>query len=181
MSTPALFVARHAAVDVEGVCYGQSDVPTRLDAQSAGATILTQLARENARIDRVWTSPWRRTREPAACIASELGLPLTVDGRLSELAFGQWEGRAYAELERDAVFLDWMRDWRHAAPPAGERLDELVGRVRQWRSEALSRGEVALAITHAGVIRVLRADARRCRYEQVMGEKVEALTLERVP
>jgi alpha-ribazole phosphatase len=175
----ALFVARHAPVDAAGICYGQSDVPTRIDADAAGTVLLDQLARDGTRVARVWTSPWRRTRGPSTHVAAALGVPLEVDARLSELAFGEWEGRAYAELEVDARFAAWMREWREAAPPGGERLAELVERVRAWRNDVLSRCEVALAITHAGVIRVLRAEARRVPYEAVAYESVDALTLER--
>jgi alpha-ribazole phosphatase len=178
VSGAALLVARHAPVDADGICYGQSDVPTRMDAREASALLLEQLARDSARVSRVWTSPWRRTRGPSTLVAAALRVPLAVDPRLSELAFGEWEGRAYADLEGDARFAAWMREWREAAPPGGERLADLVERVRAWKRDVLARSEVALAITHAGVIRVLRAEARRVHYEAVAHEPVDALVLE---
>jgi len=178
--TAALFVARHAAVSVEGVCYGQSDVPTHVDARAAAAVVLEQLARDDVRVERVWASPWRRSREPAEHLASELGVPLAIDARIAELGFGRWEGRRYAELERDPAFVAWMHDWREAAPPGGERLAELLARVAAWRADVDARGEVALAMTHAGVVRALRADARRVPYDAVVGERVTPLRVERV-
>jgi alpha-ribazole phosphatase len=180
VSTPALFAARHAPVVVEGICYGQFEVPTRVDASAACAVLLDQLGREQVHVTRVWASPWSRTRETAACVASRLEVPLVIDARLSELAFGEWEGRAYAELERTAPFQEWMRNWRDAAPPGGERLEDLVARVRAWRREVLDAGEVALVVTHAGVIRVLRAEKRGVAYDEVLSEPVEGLRLERV-
>jgi alpha-ribazole phosphatase len=111
-------------------------------------------------------------------LASELGVPLTVDARLSELSFGEWEGRPYAVLESDPAFRAWMQSWRTAAPPGGERLDELLRRVGDWHAEVRARGEAAVAITHAGVIRALRSEARGGSYEEVLSEAVEHLHVE---
>jgi broad specificity phosphatase PhoE len=73
-----------------------------------------------------------------------------------------------------------MQDWQDAAPPQGERLDELMKRVRAWRDEACVRNEVALAVTHAGVVRALRAIERRVPYASIASEAVESLVVERL-
>jgi alpha-ribazole phosphatase len=177
----SLFVARHAPVAVDGICYGQSDIPTQIDANAACDALFAELARGDARIDRVWSSPWRRTLEPALRLAERLGVPLEIDGRLSELAFGVWEGRRYAELETDATFCAWMKAWRDEAPPGGERVADLMERVRAWHLDTRSRAETALAVTHAGVIRALRAEARGLRYEDMVGDPVPSLRIESIP
>ncbi len=180
MSAPALLVVRHAPVAVEGVCYGQSDVPTLVAPEAASGAIFEQLVAEGATVARVWTSPWQRAREPAAVLAARLGVPLVVDARLSELSFGEWEGRRWADLEEDARFAGWMKAWQEGAPPGGERIAELTARVRAWCRDARALGETALAVTHAGVVRVLRAEARGTGYEAVVEEAVTALKVERV-
>jgi broad specificity phosphatase PhoE len=180
VSAGALFVVRHAPVAFGGVCYGQSDVATTLSPESASEAVIGELERDRVRIDRVWTSPWRRTREPAAALAAWVGVPLSVDARLAEIAFGEWEGRTWAELEKDARFKTWMRTWQESGPPGGERLADFIERVRSWRTDALARVETALAWTHAGVIRVLRADSRGVGYEAIASESVESLKIERV-
>jgi alpha-ribazole phosphatase len=179
MTDSNLLVARHAPVAIEGVCYGQSDVPALVDAQAAADRIVSQLG-GTPRLQRVWASPWARSREPAVAIAAILRIPLSVDARLSELHFGAWEGRRYAELESDARFRDWMRDWQEASPPGGERLEDLLLRVRSWRDEMLCRGEAVLAVTHAGVVRALRADARAVPYFSIASEPVEPLVVEAI-
>jgi alpha-ribazole phosphatase len=179
MSSSRLLVVRHAPVAVQGVCYGQSEVPTLVGAQETCERIMGQL--DGApRIDRVWASPWARAREPGIAVAAILRVPFSVDARLSELDFGEWEGRRYAELESDARFGEWMRNWQEASPPGGERLEDLVFRVRSWRDEALRPGEAALALTHAGVVRALRADARGVTYVSIASEPVEPLVVEAV-
>jgi alpha-ribazole phosphatase len=180
LSSPVLFVARHAPVAAPGVCYGQSDVPTQVDPAEAAAILLGQVARGGLRIDLVWTSPWQRTHAPATAIAERLGVPVVVDARISELSFGTWEGQAFSLLESDARFVSWMSDWQHEAPPGGERLSDLVDRVRSWRSDVRARGDVALALTHAGVIRALRADERGAPYASVVSEPVTPLVIERI-
>jgi broad specificity phosphatase PhoE len=173
-----LLVVRHARVTTKGLCYGQSDVPVSLDDEAACDLVVGQLAAFATPVGRVWSSPWQRARGPAERVAAKLGVAHTIDERLSELAFGGWEGRPYAELETKPAFQAWMASWQSAAPPGGERLDELLHRVRAWRDEVLARGELALAITHAGVIRALRAEARQVPYAEVIGEPVEPLRIE---
>jgi broad specificity phosphatase PhoE len=173
-----LLVARHASVTTKGVCYGQSDVPVSLDDEAACDIVTGQLAAFATPVVRVWSSPWQRAWGPAERVAAKLGVVHTIDERLSELAFGEWEGRPYAELETEPAFQAWMASWQSAAPPGGERLEDLLRRVSDWRAEVLLKGEPALAITHAGVIRALRAQARRAAYADVVGEPVEPLRLE---
>jgi alpha-ribazole phosphatase len=175
-----LLVARHASVTTKGICYGQSDVPVSLDDDLACKLVVGQLAGLATSVARVWCSPWQRARGPAERVATKLGLPLTIDERLSELDFGAWEGRPYAELEAEPTFQAWMSSWQSASPPGGERLEDLLRRVSDWRAEVLLKGERALAITHAGVIRALRAQARRAAYADVVGEPVEPLRVESI-
>ena len=173
-----LLAARHAKVAVDGICYGQRDVPVVTDADAASDILLEQLARRATRVARVWASPWSRTREPALRVAQRLGVPLAVDARISELAFGRWEGKPYADLEREADFVAWMANWTTAAPPGGERVADLVARVRAWRQEVQVRQEAVFALTHAGVVRVLRAEARGVGYEGVADTPVPPLEAE---
>ncbi len=180
MKGPALVVVRHAPVAVEGICYGQSEVPTAIDPESAAEAIRAQLEAARVEAGRVWSSPWARSRDAASALASRLGVPLAIDGRLSELSFGAWEGRAWSDMEGDGAFAAWMNDWRRAAPPGGESVDDLVSRVRGWRAEVRASGEAVVAVTHAGVIRALRADARGVDYAALVSEPVPPLRAERI-
>jgi alpha-ribazole phosphatase len=184
LTAPTLWVARHAPVAVEGVCYGQCDVPTRVDANAASRIVLGWLDGDSVRerVARVWSSPWRRTRDVAARISALLGVPHEMDERLSEMCFGEWEGRAYADIETadGSRFQRWMADWRHASPPGGETVDELVGRVAAWNAHVRFSKESVLAIAHAGTIRALRAISRRVDYAQIVHERVDPLLVERI-
>jgi alpha-ribazole phosphatase len=175
-----LYVARHAAVTVKGICYGQSDVPTAIDDEVAAGALSAQLATLGVTVARVWSSPWKRARDPAALLAARLAVEHDVDERLSEMSFGAWEGRPYAELEKEPAFTRWMSDWRTLAPPGGETLEALLERARAWRDDALLAPGDALAVTHAGIVRALRARGRAVPFVSVVGEAVGHLEIERV-
>ena len=80
MST--LWAVRHAPVDAAGLCYGRSEVATRISADAAAARVL---ALGTWPIAQVWSSPSARCRGPAEQLAAALAAPLTIDERLYEL------------------------------------------------------------------------------------------------
>src|SRR5947207_15182276 len=45
-------------------------------------------------------SPLQRARQTAAPTAARAGVALTVDDDLVEIAYGEWDGRAEADIER---------------------------------------------------------------------------------
>lgn len=171
-----LYAARHAPVAVEGLCYGQHEVPVRVGPHEAAARLVAQLA--GARVAEVWTSPWSRTRDLARCVATTLGAPVHCDPRLSELHFGAWEGRAYDEIARTdgARFERWMSSWQTEAPAGGESLADLVARVASWLEDV---GPDSLVVTHAGVVRALRVAAFAIPWADALAAPVESLRLER--
>jgi len=178
-----VWLVRHAPVTLPGICYGQSDIAVTVPPEEAARTVLTQWVETHAGglTPHVWTSPWARTRDVAELVAAALGAPLRIDARLSELAFGEWEGRAYAELERDDAhrFARWMAAYATESPPGGETVEQLRLRVSSWLTDLRPEPPV-LAFTHAGVMRTVRALCRNATYAAVAGESVEHLRLERV-
>lgn len=176
----SLLRVRHAPVAVRGICYGRGDVEVAMDADAACRRVLTSLAerREGAAVTRILSSPARRTRALAEALGVALARPVEIDERLVELSFGAWELRTWDAIEAEdgARLHRWMSRWRLEAPPGGEHVDELVARVGELRA-ALGRAPV-LAVTHAGVIRALRAIERGVDYAEVMNERVEHLVVE---
>src|SRR5262249_6053511 len=89
-------------------------------------------------------------------LAARLGLDITIEPRLSELDFGDWEGRLWQALGREPVEA-WQRGLPDSAPPNGETLTALAIRSAEWLASLELDGPPVLAITHAGPIRVIRA------------------------
>ena len=74
------------------------------------------------------------------------------DARLSEINFGDWEGRAWDAIERDALDA-WAADMLNFIPPGGESPGQLQQRCIDFVS-TLDLPSVVL-VSHAGVIRSL--------------------------
>ena len=179
----AVWLVRHAQTLLRGVCYGQCDVPVELEPAQAARLIAVQWAQKGlASPPEIWTSPWVRAQSVAVELARVWLVPCHVDARLSELCFGVWEGREYAEIERTdgERFRHWMQNYEHEAPPGGETVAELRTRVAAWLDERTADASTVLAVTHAGVVRSARAVVGERPYSAVVGEEVPHLRLERV-
>jgi probable phosphoglycerate mutase len=112
-------------------------------------------------IAAVWTSPLSRARETADLLARGLGdLPVHVDEDLTEVDYGAWEGRTFAELVVEPAYHAYHRDPEGAAVPgASERLSEVRDRVlgALARIAAALPGERVLVVSHGDPIRLVLA------------------------
>ena len=100
----------------------------------------------------VYCSPKRRARETAAC----LGLTnIRLDARLVEQNWGEWEGLTRAEmLARDgADAFERAGSGIAFRPPGGESTGAVLARVRSFLTDIGGRGEDAIVVSHAGVLR----------------------------
>ena len=122
-----LILVRHPKPLCEkGICYGRLDLECEPEALSEAVQRLAKLAPTS----RVFTSPARRARD----LATRLGTPLIVDDRLQELDFGDWEGRRWQDLGREAIDA-WHRGLPDSAPPNGETLTAMAERCASWLQE----------------------------------------------
>ena len=181
MST--VWMVRHAPVRASRLCYGQSNVATRVDAKRAADSIEKELRKRNAGPwDELWSSPWERTERVAAVLATRSGVPARSDPRLSELSFGAWEGIPFGEIEAHdrERWTAWVEAYETVAPPGGETADQLVARVADWLAEIDRSGKTVLAVAHAGTIRAARAVRAGLRYSGVVSTRVEFLVPEKI-
>ncbi len=144
-----LILVRHPKPNCEsGLCYGRLDLECGPDALEAAADSL----KPRLRGCHIVTSPARR----AQSLAQRLGAHVAIEPRLQELDFGDWEGRRWDELGREAVEA-WQRGLPDSAPPNGETLSSMASRCADWLGSLDPDGPPVLAITHAGPIRAIRA------------------------
>jgi len=109
--------------------------------------------------DLIVTSPLRRCAEFAAELAQRHHLPLETEPGLRELAFGEWEGRTYGELqesEPEAVRAFFRNPLNHT-PPGGEPLHACRERVHTAWDGIIERhgGRHLLLVCHGGVMRII--------------------------
>ncbi|WP_018924541.1 histidine phosphatase family protein [Salsuginibacillus kocurii] len=110
--------------------------------------------------DSVYTSDLRRCRETLSYL--DLRTPETVDERLREMNFGDWEGKTYEELQHIQQYRNWVDDWESGATPNGESGAEFKARIESFRDDLCHHLEGQdhekqniLIMTHGGVIRYL--------------------------
>ncbi|HTU26526.1 MAG TPA: histidine phosphatase family protein, partial [Pirellulales bacterium] len=104
-------------------------------------------------IDAIYSSPLRRAREGAACVADKLGLSVREDERLMEINAGVFQGLDWPDIE--ARYPQDAAGWRTGDPdfriPGGESRRDLMNRMgcalRQIRE---SEHRQVVVVAHGG-------------------------------
>ncbi|MFC0435093.1 histidine phosphatase family protein [Kutzneria buriramensis] len=108
------------------------------------------------RVSAIVCSPARRAVGTASVLAERLGAAVTVDDRLRELHFGQWEDRLRADVD-SGLLARWEGDPALFSPPGGETGLEVMARaVAAVRDVALGGSKVAV-VTHKAPVRLVLA------------------------
>lgn len=100
-----------------------------------------------------------RVRQTVEILNAVLKLPVTVDGRLRELSWGEWEGLKVSEVRRkyhDELAVQVAGGWDFR-PPGGESRRELRDRAFAALAAArlMLKAEKVLVVCHLGVIKSL--------------------------
>src|SRR5262249_40199384 len=111
----------------------------------------------------IYSSPLARCRDAAQILSAGQPLePVTLDA-LRELDFGQVEGLTYTEIEQryPELYRQWMERPTQVRFPGGESFGDMRTRVLRAVKGLVERhaGESIVLVTHAGVIRIVLADA----------------------
>ena len=131
---------------VQGLCLGCANLKVDRRKAKRLAHQIRKLARLHRWTPCIVTSPLQR----CAAVGWQLrrwGWRHVVDRGLLELDFGQWQGRTWEDIGRQAVD-DWCADFADHRPPQGETLREFIGRVRDWQAPA--GPAPVLLVTHGG-------------------------------
>ncbi|HEX5614075.1 MAG TPA: histidine phosphatase family protein [Acidimicrobiia bacterium] len=135
-----------------GLLQGRSDLPLTDLGREQGERVAAALVGE--RPVRVFTSPLRRAFDTAVAIGAAADVEVTVDDRLIELDYGEWEQRPLLDVDS----ADWAR-WRgdpSFAPPGGESLRAVSERVASFCRDQLD-GDAAdglvVAVSHVSPIK----------------------------
>jgi broad specificity phosphatase PhoE len=109
----------------------------------------------------VYTSDLRRAHTTGRAIAEAFAVNCHVRSALREINFGQWEGIAWEEIERqDELYARrWIAEYPRLPAPDGESLPDFERRVleevRILSMETEAAGRRAAVVTHAGVLRTV--------------------------
>jgi broad specificity phosphatase PhoE len=162
VDTCALYLVRHGTttMNVQNRYRGRRDIP--LDAQGYQDAVDAARMLSPVGVTSVYSGPLRRTLATAQIIADEARVPdVRILYGLNNVDYGAWEGMTaseaatYAPLQFDA----YKRSPETAVCPSGERLIDAQGRMLEAILLIGSRhaGEIAVAVTHAVMIRLVCA------------------------
>jgi len=142
-----VFLIRHPRPLIEaGICYGRLDVDCE-DPLPVAARIRSRFPDGTP----VIASPLRRARQ----LAEALDPQARIDARLSEINFGDWEGQAWNDIDRESINA-WAADVLGFTPPGGESVASLQRRSIDFATSLDSKNSPRVAlVTHAGIIRAL--------------------------
>ena len=165
---PVLYFVRHGETDFNVAHRLQGRYETSLNARGREqakhcAGVLADLfARDQHQAaDYAYaSSPLKRARETMEILRAARGLDAagyTVDDRLQEISYGEWEGLTLPEIKaRDAKRLAAREhDKWGFRPPGGESYRDLAARVAAWYATVSSDTVIA---AHGGIARALIAN-----------------------
>lgn len=158
-----IYLVRHPMPSrSEGLCYGRTEMSVDPNALTAAATALRSRIPAQLRGAAIFTSPASR----CLGLARELAAPREplIAVELHEMHFGAWEGMPWTSVPR-AELDAWASDvWTYRAG-GGESAAMVAARWRRWANTVAAgiaaRGATVIAVTHAGLIRIALAGARR--------------------
>jgi broad specificity phosphatase PhoE len=155
-----LFLLRHASHPLVGrvLCGRMPDVHLDARGRMEAARLARRLAGE--RLAAVYSSPLPRATETAAPIAERQGLAPRLEEAITEIEFGAWTGRGFAELDTDPHWRRWNERRGEERPPGGEAMREVQARTRRFVAglREAHPGAAVAAVSHADVVKAMLAD-----------------------
>ncbi|WP_161596827.1 alpha-ribazole phosphatase family protein [Chitinophaga vietnamensis] len=162
-----IYLIRHTTPAVErGICYGFSDIDVADTFETEAARIVPLLPEQPF---DVYTSPLQRCHKLATRLFGE---QVSIDRRLMELNFGDWEMQRWEALGPDAL-QKWMDDFVYERVPNGESYEDLYLRSLDILQEIIAKGRDAVLVTHSGVIRALLAHVTHTPLEKSFDRRTE--------
>ncbi len=147
-----IYLIRHTTPKIDqGICYGQSDLNLVQNYHEEFAKIKRSI---KIKKPEIYSSPLKRCK----ILAKNIGEDIIVNNKLKELNFGDWELKAWDEIDNDSL-SPWMSDFVNKKPPNGESYKELDERANEAFMEIVTKSisKEIIIVTHAGVMRAIIA------------------------
>lgn len=124
-----IFLLRHAAHAQLGQALSGRLPGLALSAEGrAQSAALAQRLRRGG-LQALYTSPIERCRDTAAILGTALGLRPQEAIAATEIDFGSWQGRSFAELDSDPAWQRWNAERDRAQAPGGESMLAVQARM----------------------------------------------------
>ena len=155
-----IYITRHGESlwNVEGKVQGVTDTPLTQNGINQAHELAKKIKNSALKIDEILHSPLSRAAETAKIVAQENGLPLTLEPRLIEQNFGEYEGHEWAK--HPGVFHDAKKQFANDYD-GGESMLRLGQRIYNLLDELKARSKAEnktfLLVTHGGIARMIHS------------------------
>ncbi len=161
MTVSQVLFIRHGQTSFNTERRLQGAMPVPLNEEGIRQTQALARYLRGQKIEALYASPRRRARETADILGERLNLDPIEDERLSEIAFGVFEGHTFAEVAREypAAYAKWEAGYRPYRVPGGEsRLDVQMRMQAAWDDiVSAPAGETVAIIAHSSALMILLA------------------------
>lgn len=154
-----LWLVRHGETDwnVEQRFQGTSDQLLNATGEAQAQSLAPRLA--DIAFDGIYSSDLKRVKRTAELALDGSLEGVTLDSRLQELDFGEWEGLSWREVREQFPdeFAIWADD-REQNPHGGERITDVVRRVELFLNDMQrqhGKDDHVLIFAHGGVFAVM--------------------------
>lgn len=149
-------LVRHGAHDWlgRGVAGRMPGVALNAEGQAQAHQLVERL--RDRTITAIYSSPVERAQQTAAPLAKARGLPVAIDEAFSEIDFGEWTGRTFAELEADHDrWRAWCDHKSLAAAPGGEAFTAVQRRVLDGLERLRRRhpADAVVVFSHGDIVK----------------------------
>ena len=155
-----IYVTRHGESqwNVECKVQGVTDTPLTARGIEQAQELAKKIKESGITIDEILYSPLSRASDTAKIVAEENGVPLTLESRLIEQNFGEFEGHEWAK--HPGVFHEAKKQFANDYN-GGESMLRLGQRIYNLLDELKVRSEkenkTFLLVTHGGIARMIHS------------------------
>jgi broad specificity phosphatase PhoE len=153
------YLIRHASF--EGIDLRVQGIPPGPPLNDLGLQQARRLAErlQDSEIEKIYSSPFLRTQETAACLAEKLNQEIEVREALREINVGDWMGIDFTKLNSDSGWQRWCRQRSFQISPGGETFLEIQARVIRELEDIRREcpGKKVAVVSHGDVIRAALA------------------------
>jgi broad specificity phosphatase PhoE len=160
-----LLLVRHGLHDWVGRAIAGRMPHVALNAEGLGQVESLAHHLRDLPLDAIYSSPQPRAQQTAAPIARLHRLQVLAAPEFDELDMGEWEGRSFADLERDDAqrWRHWVDHRASAAAPGGEAFTQVRDRTMRGveRLRAAHPQGTVLVASHGDVVKAIVATCLR--------------------
>lgn len=152
-----IYLVRHAesVANTRGIYQGQTyDTGLSPLGKKQACALAKKLS--NEKINRILTSPLKRTLETAYEVSRAIGVNIEIERDLIETNHGEWEGKSKAWIETNYPDIErtWLKKPQDAVFPKGEKFTQTVDRVGKFLARNSWQG-TSLLVTHDNITRIM--------------------------